>query len=106
MAMFSHENTQEAREGRIRITDSTGTAVRQMLIYMYTGALPNEYAVETDAGPLMHIAMKYQIKPLVQLIEQRLVNRYAVRFKIPIKREFLLFNAQWEWASFFSTGEI
>jgi hypothetical protein len=77
MAMFVHQNTQEFREGRIRIRDSTGTAVRQMLTYMYTGELPKEYAMETDAGPLMHIANKYQIKPLVQLIEQQLIDRFA-----------------------------
>jgi hypothetical protein len=77
-AMFSHENTQESREGRIQITDSTGTAVRQMLIYMYTGELlTEEYAIETDAGPLMHMANKYQINALIQLIEQGLVNRFA-----------------------------
>jgi hypothetical protein len=44
MAMFSHENTKEAREGRIQITNSTGAAVRQMLFFMYTGELPTEYA--------------------------------------------------------------
>jgi hypothetical protein len=76
-AMFSHENTKEAREGRIQITDSTGTAVHQMLIYMYTGELPEEYAIETDAGPLLYISNKYLIKPLVQLNEFRLVFRFV-----------------------------
>jgi hypothetical protein len=76
-AMFSHENTQESRQGRIQITDSTATAVRQMLIYMYTGELPTEYTIETDAGPLMHMANKYQINALIQLIEQALLNRFA-----------------------------
>jgi hypothetical protein len=81
-AMFSHEDTKEAREGRIKITDSTGRAVRQMLIYMYTGELPKEYAIETDAVPLMHLANKYQIKSLVELIEieQELVGRFALNF--------------------------
>jgi hypothetical protein len=76
-AMFNHENTQEFRTNRIRITDSTGTAVRQMLVYLYTGELPKECAIETDAGPLLHIANKYQIKSLIQLIEQELVSRFA-----------------------------
>jgi hypothetical protein len=75
--MFSHENTKEARESRVQINDSTGTAVRQMLIYMYTCQLPKEYARETDAGPLLHIANKYQIKPLVQSIELGMINRFA-----------------------------
>jgi hypothetical protein len=82
LAMFGHSNTEETREGRIRITDSTGTSVHQMLIYMYTGELPKEYAIETDAGPLMYIAIKYQIESLVQSIEQGLVNRFASKFKI------------------------
>jgi hypothetical protein len=77
MAMFSHENTKEAREGRIKITDSTAKAVRQMLIYLYTGELPKEYAMEMDSGPLLHLANKYQIKALLQLIEPGLVNRFA-----------------------------
>jgi hypothetical protein len=77
MAMFSHENTQEAREGRIQIEDSTSTVVRQMLIFLYTWELPKEYAIETDAGPLMHLANKYQIKALVKFIEQELINRFA-----------------------------
>jgi hypothetical protein len=75
--MFSDENTKEAREGRIRITDSTGKAVRQMLIYMYTGAFPKSYAMETDAGPLMHLANKYQINALVQ--EQEFINRFTLK---------------------------
>jgi hypothetical protein len=78
MAMFSHKSTKEFRESRIQIKDSTGTAVHQMLIYLYSGELPKEYVMETDAGPLMHIANKYQIKPLVHLIEQDLVNRFAL----------------------------
>jgi hypothetical protein len=81
-AMFSHKSTKEFREGRVRITDSTGTAVHQMLIYMYAGELPKEYDIEKDAGPLMHIANKYQIQPLVHLIEQDLVSRFASKLAI------------------------
>jgi hypothetical protein len=77
-AMLSHENTKETPESRVQINDSTGTAVRQMLIYMYTGELPEEYDTdENDAVPLLHIANKYQIKPLVRLIQQELINRFA-----------------------------
>jgi hypothetical protein len=96
-AMFSHENTKEAREGRIVIEDSVATAVRQMLIYMYTGELPKEYAIETDASPLMYTANKYEIKSLVHLIEQELVNRFVSnlvktcgpRFAAPAHGHFL-----------------
>jgi hypothetical protein len=93
-AMFSHENTQEARDGRIQITDSTGTAVRQMLVYMYTGERPAEYAIETDAGPLMHLAHKYQIQSLVQLIEQELINRFDLKLISYQKLvDFMIFGA-------------
>jgi hypothetical protein len=76
--MFCHENTKEARESRIQIEDSTATAVRQMLIYLYTGELPTEYSIVKDAVPLLYIANKYQIKSLVQLIEKQLVNRFEL----------------------------
>jgi hypothetical protein len=46
---------------------------------MYTGERPAEYAIETDAGPLMHLANKYHIQSLVQLIEQELINRFAFK---------------------------
>jgi hypothetical protein len=83
-AMFSHKNTKECQESRIVISDSTAKAVRQMLIYMYTGVLSPEYAMERDAGPpLMHIANKYQIKSLVQLIEQQLIARFASKLGYP-----------------------
>jgi hypothetical protein len=40
--------TPKKLEGHIQITDSTGTAVRQMLIYMYTGKVAEKenYAIE------------------------------------------------------------
>jgi hypothetical protein len=44
---------------------------------MYTEELPEEYAAETEAGPLMHIANKYQIQSLVQLIEEELIDRFV-----------------------------
>jgi hypothetical protein len=76
-AMFNHTNTKECQESRILIQDSTPTAVSQMLIYLYTDELPKEYAIETDAFPLLYIANKYQIKSLVQIIEWRLIARFA-----------------------------
>jgi hypothetical protein len=87
-AMFSHKNTVESRESRIQIKDSTGTAVRQMLYYIYTGDLPTEYNCETDAIPLMYIAKKYQIKPLMDFIEKKLIER----FKLQIFKNYNKFN--------------
>jgi hypothetical protein len=75
-AMFRHKNTKECRESRIQIKDSAGTDVRQMLYYMYTGGqLPDDYNAGKDAMDLMKIANKYQIKSLMDLIEQQLTVR-------------------------------
>jgi hypothetical protein len=69
--MFAHKDTKESQQSRIVIPDSTGTAVYQMLVYMYTRELPDDYDVETDAVPLMSIANKYQISALVKLNQQK-----------------------------------
>jgi hypothetical protein len=74
-AMFSHKNTKESREGRILIKDSTATAVRQMIHYMYSGTLPKNYDVGKDAAALMKIADKYQVQPLVEYNEHKLIKR-------------------------------
>jgi hypothetical protein len=78
-AMFSHKNTTEFREGegRITIKDSTIAAVRHMVHYMYTGKISDDYDREEDALPLLTIAHKYQIKPLIYFNEQILVERFA-----------------------------
>jgi hypothetical protein len=73
-AMFSHKNTTEFREGRIIIKDSTIVAVRQMVYYMYRGKMSDDYDREQDALPLLAIAHKYQIKPLMDFNEQILVE--------------------------------
>jgi hypothetical protein len=64
-AMLSNNANSEAR---VQITDSTGTAVRQMIHYIYTGKLPVNYDIKKDALPLMDIASKYQINPLIEFI--------------------------------------
>jgi hypothetical protein len=80
-AMFRHKNTKEFRESRIQIKDSSITAVRQMINYMYTGKVPDSYYdydvddAEKDILPLMAIAHKYQIKPLIEFNEQILSRR-------------------------------
>jgi hypothetical protein len=76
--MFSHKNTVEFREGRITIKDSTIAAVRHMVHYMYTGKISEDYDREEDALPLLTIAHKYQIKPLMDFNEQILVERLVI----------------------------
>jgi acetamidase/formamidase len=74
-AMFNHEDTKEFIESRIQIEDSTATAVRQMINYIYKKKVPEDYAVEKDAVALLNIAHKYQIKPLMEYNERKLVKR-------------------------------
>jgi phospholipid N-methyltransferase len=78
--MFSHKDTKECRESRIIIKDSTIAAVRQMVHYMYTGKVSDDYDKVADALPLMAIAHKYQIKPLMDLNEPILINRLVSTF--------------------------
>jgi hypothetical protein len=42
---------------------------------MYTGKISEDYGREEDALPLLTIAHKYQIKPLIDFNEQILVER-------------------------------
>jgi hypothetical protein len=76
--MFRHKNTKECRESRITIKDSTIVAVRQMIHYMYTGNISDDYDKVADALPLLTIAHKYQIKPLMYYNEHILVERFAL----------------------------
>jgi hypothetical protein len=75
--MFSHKSTTEFREGRIIIKDSTIAAVRQMIHYMYTGKVSDDYDRDENTIPLMAIAHKYQIKPLIDFNERILVERFV-----------------------------
>jgi hypothetical protein len=77
-AMFSHKDTKECRESRIIIKDSTIAAVRHMVHYIYTGKISDDYDKEEDALPLLTIAHKYQIKPLIDFIGQILVERFEL----------------------------
>jgi hypothetical protein len=47
-----------------------------MIHYMYTGKISDDYDKEEDALPLLTIANKYQIKPLMDFNEQILVDRF------------------------------
>jgi uncharacterized protein (DUF2249 family) len=73
-ALFRDKTTKEFRESRIQINDSNPAAVRQMLTYMYTGKLPEDYDIEKGAD-LMKIANKYLIKPLMELNKQIMMGR-------------------------------
>jgi hypothetical protein len=74
-AMMRHKSTPEFRENRLIIKDSPGIVVRHMIHYMYTGQISDDFYLETDALPLFAIAHKYHMKPLMDFIEQLLIDR-------------------------------
>jgi hypothetical protein len=51
-----------------------------MIHYMYSGKVSNDYDRKKDALPLLTIAHKYQIKPLIDFNEQILVERFVKYF--------------------------
>jgi hypothetical protein len=48
-----------------------------MIHYMYSGTLPKNYDVGKDAAELMKIADKYQVQPLVEYNEHKLIKRFG-----------------------------
>lgn len=74
-AMFSHKSTIENIESRIKLTDTNSTAVYQMLTYMYSGSLPEDF--EDDHAPkLIEISEKYGLDPLKILCQEKLISRF------------------------------
>jgi hypothetical protein len=64
-----------SKMAHIKIGDSTISAVRQMAHYLYTGELTPDYDAQMDGIPLARIANKYEIKPLTECNEGKLVDR-------------------------------
>jgi speckle-type POZ protein len=73
-AMFKHKGTIENRDSRLVLTDTTPTAVSQMLTYMYSGALPDGF-LDEQASALLQIAEKYAVDPLKLLCQEKLISR-------------------------------
>ncbi|KAI1712850.1 BTB/POZ domain-containing protein [Ditylenchus destructor] len=73
-AMFSHKDTLENIESRIKMTDTNPTAVHQMLTYMYSGGLPDGFA-DDHAPALIEISEKYGLDPLKILCQDKLISR-------------------------------
>ncbi|CAD5206938.1 unnamed protein product [Bursaphelenchus okinawaensis] len=72
-AMFKH-SLEETKNGRMKMSDCCPDAVAQMLYYMYSGSLPQEFEYE-HASPLMQIADKYALEPLKLLCQEKLIQR-------------------------------
>lgn len=86
-AMFSHKDMIENIESRMVLTDTTPTAVHQMLTYMYSGSLPNGFEDE-DASALIQISEKYALDPLKILCQYRLISR-LVNWFLAFNENFL-----------------
>jgi hypothetical protein len=69
-AMFQSP-MQEAAARRVEIKDLDHTVVDAMLLFIYTGSVPN---LAEAAGELLAAAEKYQLDQLKDLCEQQLIN--------------------------------
>ena len=59
----------------MKITDFDSDAIGQMLIYLYTGELPEELLIE-NLAKLLRIAEKYQLELLKLESEDKLIQRF------------------------------
>lgn len=75
-AMFSHKNTLESVESRVKLTDTNPTAVHQMLTYIYSGSLPDGF-VDEHAPALIEISEKYGLDSLKILCQNTLISRLS-----------------------------
>uniref|UniRef100_A0A915MVH9 non-specific serine/threonine protein kinase n=1 Tax=Meloidogyne javanica TaxID=6303 RepID=A0A915MVH9_MELJA len=76
-AMFNHKDTLESVESRIRITDFGPETVHQMLTYMYSGGLPEDFSDE-QASNLIEISEKYQLDSLKIICQDKLISRLSM----------------------------
>lgn len=74
-AMFTHKNTLENLESRVKLTDTNPIAVHQMLTYMYSSNLPEGFEDE-HAPKLIEISEKYGLDALKILCQDKLVSRF------------------------------
>lgn len=75
-AMFSHEDTTESIESRIRLADTSATTIDQMLMFMYSGALPDDLNSE-HAFALMEAAEKWMLDGLKDFCQDLLISRVS-----------------------------
>ena len=74
-AMFSHKETVENTQSRLKITDFDSAIVSQMLEYLYSGELPEEVTSENFVE-LMKISEKYQLELLKAISEEKMISRF------------------------------
>jgi len=72
-AMFSHENTKEAMDNEVKITDIDSSTIRSMISFLYTGRISN-HNIEPS---LLAAADKYQIDDLKALCELNLSSNIS-----------------------------
>ena len=74
-AMFSQKEFSESVQSRMKITDFDSDVAGQMLMYLYTGELPEELLIE-NLAKLLRIAEKYQLELLKLESEDKLIHRF------------------------------
>ena len=73
-AMLKHKSTIESTENRLVLTDTNAMAVHQMLHYLYSSALPENF-LDEHAPALMQLSEKYALDALKMLCQEKLISR-------------------------------
>ena len=73
--MFSHKDSVENVQSRMKITDFDSKVVGQMLGYLYSGELSKKLS-EENLFELLKIAEKYNLKMLKSISEEKLILRF------------------------------
>ena len=77
-AMFSHKESLENVQSRMKITDFNPEIVGQMLGYLYSRELLKKLTIE-NLVELLKIAEKYNLKMLKSISEERLILRFYTK---------------------------
>ena len=72
--MFLQKESSENVQSQMKITDFDSDVIGQMLMYLYTGQLPEELLIE-NLAKLLRIAEKYQLELLKLESEDKLIQR-------------------------------
>lgn len=74
-AMFNHNNTKEAQEHKMEVTDVFPNVMKNFLLFIYTGQKPKKVCFSTE---LLAVANKYQVDDLKSFCEDCLSENISV----------------------------
>ena len=77
-AMFEHQ-MQESLENTVTIDDFNGETMKYVILYMYTGTIPNDLNLDRMGPDLLRAADKYQIIGLSTLIFDFLLSKLSAQ---------------------------